>query len=48
MKNKTAKDAMLSIDKAYMVNIHARLDNEVMTQVSLDCSLSILPAKSTK
>ncbi|XP_059165428.1 uncharacterized protein LOC131947999 isoform X2 [Physella acuta] len=37
MRNKTAKDAMLSIDKAYMVNIHARLDHEVMTQMVQRC-----------
>ncbi|CAL1547310.1 unnamed protein product [Lymnaea stagnalis] len=37
MKNKTARDAMLNVDKAFMINSHARLDHETMTHLIQRC-----------
>ncbi|KAH9503668.1 DUF21 domain-containing protein [Bulinus truncatus] len=37
MKNKTAKDAMLSIDKAFMIDLHTKLDHEIMTLMIQRC-----------
>ncbi|GFN84652.1 metal transporter cnnm2 [Plakobranchus ocellatus] len=33
MKSKQAKDAMLDIDKTYMLSVNAQLDNETMTHI---------------
>lgn len=41
MKNKTAKDAMLTIDKAFMISTNAKLNYETLSHVSGQCTINL-------